>query len=208
MIEIKKQGVDVLESKLTDYQEQFQIQNVFVCPNFLADELKAMLAKHFDQTSFNIMADKRKNGKLLSQEYIVARDSTLVKVLHFYLNQRKVIDAIREISGITAIKSFQGRVYKFEADPYSFDNWHDDMSSGRLLGMSLNLSEEIYQGGVFRIRDTISKEVYAEVKHDSWGSSHFFRINQKLEHMVEKVEGKYPRIAFAGWFMEEPFFNS
>ncbi len=207
MIIIKQQKVEIEESQISTYQEQFRNQHLFVCPNFLALELQGLIKKQFLNTSFTIMADKKKDGELLSQEYTIPSDSVLVKILHFYLNQKEVIDAVKKISGVSTIKSFQGRVYKFEADQYSFDNWHDDLSKGRLLGMSLNLSEEAYKGGEFKIRNTKSRKVITEIKHKSWGSSHFFRISNQLQHKVEKVSGHNPRIAFAGWFTEDSFFK-
>lgn len=207
MIVIKRQGVEEIASHLLFCQKQFEDENVFICPDFFSSDLNNLINNHLLNAPFTIKADQKKDGQLLSQEYTISRNSTLVQVLHFYLNQQTVIEAVKKISGISTINSFEGRVYKFEADQNSFDNWHDDMSDGRLLGMSLNLSTNAFDGGSFMIRNKKSKEVYAVVKHPNWGSAHFFRINNELQHKVEKVEGEFPRIAFAGWFTDKPFFN-
>lgn len=117
-----------------------------------------------------------------------------------------MIEGIKTISQLSTIKCFEGRIYKIEADEQSYLEWHNDLenkSDGRLLGVSINLSPEIYQGGTFKIRNRATQQVHGTIKHDAWGSGHFFRIDAILEHSVERVSGDFPRIAYAGWFKDK-----
>jgi hypothetical protein len=208
MIIIKKGEVKVKDIQLPNFQEQFEKENIFICPELLSNSIQPTILDKLKNTSYIQKIDQKKDGMVISQEYAIPHDAVITRIINFYLNQEKVINTVRKISNNQKINSFKGRVYKFEPDKFSFDNWHDDTNNNsRLLGLSINLSEEIYQGGEFQIRDKKTKQIYAKVKHLNWGSAHFFRIHPTLEHMVSKIKGNSPRVAFAGWFMNDPFFN-
>ncbi len=206
MIVIKQRKVEIEDSQLSAYQKQFEDFNLFICKNLFDTSLKGLVEKQLSINQFSEFVHKP-DGKVIGQEYVIPSDASLPKILNFYLNHKDVLDSIKKISGIPEIKSFHGRVYRFEADQYSFDNWHNDMNHGRLLGMSLNLSDIPFEGGEFKIRNVKSEQVYKTVKHKEWGSAHFFRISDALEHKVEKVHGDAPRVAFAGWFNNQSLFK-
>jgi hypothetical protein len=85
--------------------------------------------------------------------------------------------------------------------PHS-DSWHNDVDAdeGRLVGMSINLGEEPYEGGVFRMRYRETQEVFAEIPNTVPGDATLFHISRELQHMVTAVTGEAPKTAFAGWF--------
>lgn len=207
MIVIKSKNVEVDENQLPDFKNEFENVRVFNCPNLIHASLKTLIDKQFSNTQFSEFIHKTDEGNIIGQEFAIPQESSLPKILNFYMNHKSVIEIVKKITGISEIKSFTGRVYKFEEDRYSYDSWHSDMNHGRLLGMSLNLSEKLYGGGEFKIRNSNTGHLYKTVKHKDWGSAHFFGISDHLEHKVEKVSGGKPRIAFAGWFNSQPLFN-
>lgn len=207
MIIIKPKNIEVDASQLATFKKEFEQSNLFICPQLFDNTLKALIDKQFSITQFTEFVHKGDDGVVIGQEHVIPSDSALPKIINFYLNHKDVLDIVREISGISEIKSFTGRAYRFEANQQSFDNWHSDMSNGRLLGLSLNLTDKPYGGGEFNIRNASSKQLYGKVKHDKWGAAHFFRISDDLEHKVEKVQGEVPRVAFAGWFNSQPLFK-
>ena len=70
--------------------------------------------------------------------------------------------------------------------------------------MSINLSSEIYSGGVLQIRDCPSQRIVHEVANVGFGDGVVFRLNDSLEHRITDVEGSVPKTAFAGWFRSQP----
>ena len=77
-----------------------------------------------------------------------------------------------------------------------------------MISISINLSKDIYSGGVLQIFDCKSKKIIHEVGNTGFGDAIIFRITPNLEHMVTDVEGEVSKVAFAGWFQTEPDFHS
>ena len=204
MICIKSNRTVVHDHLLEEYQQEFKKKHVFVISALLDTSLRNLIGKHLSDASWYIKVHERKSSdNLLAKEFALNLDNPLYKILHFYMNHPHVIDAVKEITGISDIMSFNGRIYRFDHSENCYDNWHTDINAvtnDRLVGLSLNLSDSVYEGGIFRLRNRESKTVYKEVKHDLWGGAHFFRISPDLEHMVTGVKGTKPRIAYAGWF--------
>lgn len=88
--------------------------------------------------------------------------------------------------------------------------WHDDVerAKGRMIGMSINLSAEVYRRGVFQLRDRRSARVLRELPNTGFGDAVLFRIAADLEHRVTPVVGGAAKTAFAGWFCSRPDFRS
>ena len=206
MITINKTEVLVDTDKLESYQHSYETENVFVLPSLFCNSLKELIEKHLQNAQWihNIHEDKT-TSTIIAKEYTLDRQNLIYKILPFYLNHPTVLNIVRAITQSPTIKRFYGRIYKFEGNNNTFDNWHNDISTektNRIVGISLNLSPEVYQGGIFSIRNKKTKEIYKHIKHDNWGGAHFFRIHSKLEHKVDQVLGKNPRIAYAGWFID------
>jgi len=78
----------------------------------------------------------------------------------------------------------------------------------RLIGLSVNLGMQSYDGGVFQLSERHSKDILCEVANTGSGDGILFRIADNLTHRVTTVEGTAPKTAFAGWFHSEPEFLS
>src|SRR5262249_58599579 len=81
---------------------------------------------------------------------------------------------------------------------------HDDRCEGRLVGMSANLSTEIYSGGVFQLRDSRTEQLLCEMPNTGLGDAILFRIASPLQHRITEAEGAVPKTAFSGWFRSKP----
>jgi len=89
-----------------------------------------------------------------------------------------------------------------------YDLWHNDMVEDHMLAMSINLSSEIYSGGILQIRDKYSQRIVHEVANLGFGDAIVFRLAGSLEHRITNVEGTVPKTAFAGWFRSQTNFFS
>ena len=70
-----------------------------------------------------------------------------------------------------------------------------------MIGMSINLSADGYDGGTFEIRRFGSETLIASLPNVGLGDAILFRIADGLEHQVTAVRGAIPKTAFAGWFV-------
>ncbi len=119
-------------------------------------------------------------------------------LLHFLVNDPRLFEAVRKITGCDRIGRFDGRVYRM--DPGAYSGWHDDIGDGRMIAMSINLGREPYTGGVLSVREKASQEVLHEAPNRGPGDAILFQVADNLEHRITPVEGSVSKLAFAGWF--------
>ncbi len=136
------------------------------------------------------------------------RDQITHGLLNFLANDPKLYGIVQHISGCSLIGSFHGRVYRMVPGGGHCDSWHDDMVDYRLVSLSLNLSSEVYAGGVLQIRDRKLGQIVVGVANTGLGDAILFRLSQHLEHRVTEVVGAVPKTAFAGWFQSQPDFHA
>ncbi len=143
---------------------------------------------------------ERTHGKIGHE--VTLADPMALNLLTFLMNRPDFLQLIGRISGRGPLHGFQGRVYRMLPDAGHFDSWHDDIVPGedRLVGLSINLGEDPYEGGVFRLRRRATGEVLAEIPNLTPGDARIFDIRTDLQHMVTTVTGAIPKTAFAGWF--------
>lgn len=122
-------------------------------------------------------------------------------LLHFLVNDPQLFRLVESLSGCTGITAFAGRVYRRFPGGRHHDSWHGDVADPRrLIGMSVNLSADVYQGGVFEIREVDTERPLAALPNVGVGDAILFRLSPALEHRVSDVSGTVPKTAFAGWF--------
>ena len=136
------------------------------------------------------------------------RDQINHGLLNFLANDPKLYAIVQQITGCSHIGSFHGRVYRMIPGGGHCDSWHDDMVDHRLVSLSLNLSSEVYAGGVLQMRDRKLGQIVVGVANTGSGDAILFRLSQHLEHRVTEVVGAVPKTAFAGWFQSQPDFHA
>lgn len=126
--------------------------------------------------------------------------------LLFLINDPAMFRLVEVMTGCDPIGCFMGRVYRRGADGH-FDDWHDDAIQDRMIGMSINLGAESFDGGALRLRERASQRVVYDRANTVPGDAVVFRISEDLQHIVTPVEGQGSRTAFAGWFKRAPDFR-
>ncbi|HKM99169.1 MAG TPA: 2OG-Fe(II) oxygenase [Candidatus Binataceae bacterium] len=138
------------------------------------------------------------------KEEHVLDDFPAQSLLDFAVNQPGFRQLIEEITNTGPLRRFKGRVYRMIPGKGHYDKWHTDVPHfQRLVGMTLNLSPEVFRGGLFMMRERESKRVLAEIANTGLGDALIFRITPALEHRVSDVEGDKAKTAFAGWFIAD-----
>lgn len=212
MIQLTKHSVQLSHNtRIETLQKNFEETHTFIINNLIAEELKKEITLLVETAHFEEYIHRHSpRNKLVGGEYRIGEQHPLNSLLILLFNRKKFLKIIREITHLDKIKCCSGRVYQFTGSEQCFDTWHSDITdeiTNRLLGFSINLSTETYQGGEFKIRHAHSKQIYRSIKHRQWGNGHFFRISKTLSHRVNRVQGPHPRTVFAGWFLNEGGLN-
>lgn len=132
-------------------------------------------------------------------------DESINNTLNFLLNDKKLFQFIEQVTSCPKIGSFYGRTCKMSANHY--DDWHSDMIDNRMIALSINLSTEVYAGGILQIRNEKTKEILYEVANAGFGDAIIFKIDPGLNHRVTEVKNGTSRIVFAGWFRSKPEYR-
>lgn len=175
-------------------REEFEGRDSVVLKGLLDDALLARVRDELDQGEFEERRHTTGHAELCI-------DRGRAQALLFFLaNDPALFELVRGITGCDRIGCFAGRLYRMLPGSEHEGTWHDDCVEGRMVAMSINLSESPYSGGVLEIRDRDSKRITRRLANTGPGDAVLFRIAPTLLHRVTKVEGDVPKTAFAGWF--------
>jgi hypothetical protein len=133
---------------------------------------------------------------------LVFSDAITVGLLTAMFHDGLLWNAVAAITSCDPIRSFHGRIYRMDADAHE-DVWHTDANGQYMVALSLNLTPARFAGGELHLREYESKKMRAQVANTGQGDAVMFRIDGGLEHIVTRVTGPVPKIAWAGWFHRE-----
>ncbi len=187
---------DLSPAALAALRAEFAEFHTFQVRGFLDPSLLAFLLERIQPEDFQPKVD----GKIAVELAVRTKTNIGVQSLQLRMNDKKLAAFMETVSGITPLKHFEGRVYRMAPGTEHYDSWHDDVIEGRRVGVSVNLSPEPYQGGTFRIKYREGDEIIRTMPNLGPGDAIFFRIDDRLQHMVSKMEGAASKTAFAGWF--------
>ena len=205
MIQITRRGTLISNSAATleQLRNQFERRHYFQLPALLEPELLDLIQREIDHGEFH----ERVHERIDSNRELCLAGNAGVGALLFLMNDEKFFQVIQDVTQCDRIGCFEGRVYRVNPGEH-YDSWHNDMGEDRLIGMSINLSQKRYEGGVLQIRDRDSKKVISEVDNLGLGEAVVFRLSGGLQHRITQVEGTASKTAFAGWFRAQPDFLS
>ncbi len=206
MIQITRAGTLAPKSAddLASLRTQFAEQHCVRLPQLLGPDLLDFVRRGIRDADFSEMIHEG----IASNKELCLLDAPVAGLLHFLINGEALFRVIREITGCPPIGCFTGRVYRFSPGAGHHDAWHDDMAEDRMIAMSINLSTEVYSGGILQIRDSRSKQTLHEAANTGFGDAIIFRLADYLQHRVTEVKGAHAKTAFAGWFRSQPSFLS
>lgn len=187
-------------AELERAKEQFRRCHAVRLPGFLAPGFLAKILSQLKEATF---APKAHDG--IGHE-LVCWDSPATDTLLFVHNDPHLFRLITELSGVGPIGCFLGRIYRMTAESAHHEAWHSDVGAFRLMALSINISDEPYQGGTTILREQGRPETEQRLDNPTPGDAILFRIDPTLEHAITDVEPGPPKTAWAGWFRSEPSF--
>ena len=206
MIQVTRRGTELSSSTevLGALRDQFERRHYFVLPGLLETELLDLIQRQIDRGEFR----ERVHEHIDSNKELCLTESAAFGALLFLMNDEKLFQLIQDITQCARIDCFEGRVYRVNPGDGHHDSWHNDIGEGRVVGMSLNLSREVYSGGVLQIRNRESEALISEAANTGSGDAVVFRLSRDLQHRITEVEGSASKTAFAGWFRAQPNVSS
>ena len=132
-------------------------------------------------------------------------DNTPYTALELLLNSRRVLELIPRLTGCPRPACFTGRIYRRAPGESHVSHWHTDVDEdGRMVTLSINLSDAVYRGGTTLVREADTRRIVCELSNTGFGDAILFPIGPRFEHRVLDVEGDTPKTALAGWFNSKP----
>ena len=204
MIQLTRSGTVFSGSTedLESLREQFDRHHCIRLPQLLEPGILKVIQERIDQTEFVERAHEGAGVELCMTENISAG------LLHFLTNTPTLFRIIEHVTGCGQIGCFTGRVYRTTPGLGHYDVWHTDMMQDRMVGLSINLSTDVFSGGIFQLRKRKWKWIVYQVANTGFGDGILFRIVDHLEHRITTMKGAVPKTAFAGWFRSQPDFLS
>ena len=199
MLQLTRKGL-VLHGQLDVLRERFFTNHCVVLEKLLEPALLKKVQEGIEQAPWRTTTHVDDVGTELTLD-----DPVTIHILLFLLNRPEFLDAIRIITGCAEIDYFHGRVYRLAAGPQSQLSWHDDIDPApqgeqRHVGLSINLSTDVFAGGTFELRDRLTRAPLGQINNTGFGDALLFRVSNNLEHRVTEVVGKVAKTAWAGWF--------
>jgi hypothetical protein len=193
------------QASLAEAAVSFAARHVLHLPGFLDPALLALVAGGLPKARFTPRLDT--HGVELEE---TLDDEPLMGSFVVTLNDPALFAAVERITGCDQIGCFAGRVYRRRrsSGPGHYYPWHDDVAFGRLVGLSVNLSPEPYDGGLLQMRDAKTGVIIAEASNPIVGDALLFRISPQFEHQVTPVTSGGTRTVLAGWFCSHPDYAS
>ena len=186
------------QNELAALHAEFDRQHLIHLPGFLEPALLKLIQDALTRTAF------QPRNQVTGTELRTV-DTTSYYALELLMNSPAVLTLFRQVTGCGNITCFNGRIYRRLPSPEYDQRWHTDVEEGgRLVAVSINLSDDIYSGGVLQIRSATSKQILCEAPNTGFGDALIFKLDPNLEHRITPVEGDLPKTAMAGWFKSKP----
>ena len=188
---------------LAGLHDVFRSTHCLTLPRMIAPDLLAWVQREI--SSAHLSERRHGDDGMLASELALPA-GTCLGLLAFLFNDPVVLRVVETVTGCAPLTRFFGRVYSRIPGTH-FDSWHDDLTPHRLIGMSVNLSTEVYEGGAFEIRDRRSQRTFSTLANVGFGDAILFRISDTLEHRVAPLTGRVAKTAYASWFGDTVDYN-
>ena len=128
------------------------------------------------------------------------------RAISLALNRRTLLDWIATVARCGRLGSVEGRVVQTALRPDDRLRWHDDLEdtgTQRRLGITIGLSNQAYDGGLFELREKDMHTALFHHRHVEPGQALIFDVAPDVEHRLCPITAGGPRRVYTGWFIED-----
>jgi len=177
--------------------ESFARCRALVCANALDPAFLATLQKVSRRAQFAPDVVEGVGHREIETPNLAGRALTLA------LKRTNLLRWIEETTRCGPLGGIDGRVAQPRPIVGHRLRWHDDLNvPGRRLAITINLSEQAYEGGMFELRSAATKEALLQYRHAAPGSVLIFSVAPGLDHRVLPLTSGGPRRVYVGWFLQ------
>lgn len=196
MIQLTRKGLILADAPntLAALRAEFDRMSSVKLVGFIGADLLELIFSHLHPEEFQAKEHKKFQSELM------IGDNRAVRILHLFLNDNAVRQFMQDVTGCEPLRCFFGRFYRLLPNSGHYGDWHNDLVRGRRVGISVNFSQQSYEGGCFEMRHAKSQELIRVLPNVTLGDAILFKIDEALEHRVTEVTGTHPKTAFAGWY--------
>jgi hypothetical protein len=204
MIKVTRKGLQGADEALTTaLQRDFTAHQCVILPRLIEDEVFQKIAAGAKSAPFVENEHQGQDKTVFAADLSIVGSNVALHQINFLMNNPAIFRLIEAITGCSTVQGFTARIYRNMPGANHYLDWHDDtIDKHRLIGISMNLGLEKFEGGVFQIRRKGSEELLREVSCGNPGDTHVFKVSPDLQHRVTKTIGDHPRTVAAGWFMD------
>lgn len=201
VVRIARGGVSIetRAGEIDALKRRFAAEHVLRLPGFFAGDLLATVLARLKHARFKERVATRVHPPAVD---LKLDDADLTGLLHFVMNDPAVIRVVAEISS-TAPTGFVGAVYRIAPGMGHRDSWHGDVDGNRLVALTVNLSEEVFEGGELEMRAGDGAEPLWRIANTGPGDALLFAIAPHLQHCIRPMAGMKAKTALAGWFCRD-----
>jgi hypothetical protein len=208
MIQLRTNGLKVGDgAQLQRLRDEFEATQCVFLPAFLDPIALGSLLRRVDAASFvpKLELDEEEEfGKIL----FVPPTDPAVFIFDSLLNNPELFNVVETITGCGQIGNFFGRIHRSLPSSNHRIDWHGDNADYRLLGMTMNLSQTRYTGGIFQLRERTSERIVRKIRPEQLGDTFIFQISPDLQHRLTLLESGAERTVGVGWFRSQPDWKS
>ena len=201
IVQIGRAGVAIEQrpSAIEVLKRQFAAEHVLRLPGFFAGDLLATVLGRLRRARFKERVATRVRPPAVD---LKLDDADLTGLLHFVMNDPAIT---RFVAAVTATNptGFVGAVYRIAPGMGHRDSWHSDVDGNRLVALTLNLSEETFDGGELEMRRDGDAQPLWRIANTGRGDALLFAIAGQLQHRIRPMAGRTPKTALAGWFCRD-----
>jgi hypothetical protein len=184
---------------LSTLGRQFAAERHLRLPGFFAGDLLATIMRRLRDAPFEERIARRVCPPAVD---LKLDDRDLAGLLHFVVNDRAVIDFVRDVTSSDGATGFVGAVYRLVPGMGHRDSWHSDVDGNRLVALTVNLSEGVFEGGELEMREQTRRPLW-RIANTGPGDAVLFAIAPELQHRIRPIGGAVSKTAFAGWFCRD-----
>jgi hypothetical protein len=190
---------EVTDDELNALRAQFARCGGIHLPGLLSPRVSDAVSRRCGLSTFS----PRDLGPLGIQLRCV--DATMEIAVTLALNRSPLLRLLECVTDRSPIRSITGHIARLAPGTHQQLTWHDDENDAeRMLGLSVHLGSDPYQGGLFQLRTKHDRQIRWDIGNTGPGDAIIFTVAPAFEHRVTPVTGTVARTVFAGWAMASP----